>query len=370
MIMNFGKSRSLAALSVLGLAATACGSTASVASDAGDAGAVDAEVAGAETSSDLPTIAVTTNILGDVVENLVGDTANVITVMPVGADPHDFQASAQQVNDMGTADAVVINGAFFEEGIWDIIETVEADGVPLFASIDAVSTIEFGEDVHGHEGEEEGEESHDDEEEGEESHDDEEGEESHDDEEGDEHGHEEGGADPHFFTDPARMATAAAAISEFLTDTVEGIDTEALAANTEAYVGELEALDGEVTEILSTLSDEQRVLITNHEVFGYFADNYGFEVVGAVIPSGSTADGADAGALAELAEEIEHEGVSAIFADFSASDELIETLAAEVGDVDVVELFSESLGDADSEGATYTDMVRTNADRIAAALGS
>ena len=92
--------------------------------------------------------------------------------------------------------------------------------------------------------------------------------------------------------------------------------------------------------------------------------------MGSVIPSGSTADGASAQALVELAEIIELEGVPAIFAETSSSDELAQTLAPEVGNIEVVTLFSESLGDADSGGASYVDMVRTNANRIAAALGT
>ena len=110
--------------------------------------------------------------------------------------------------------------------------------------------------------------------------------------------------------------------------------------------------------------------MTNHEVFGYFADRYGFEVAGTVIPAGSTVDGSSAGALAELAALIEAEGVPAIFSDVSASDQLAQALAEEVGDIAVVELFTESLGDADSEGSTYIDMIRTNAERIAGALAS
>ncbi|MEL6984121.1 MAG: metal ABC transporter substrate-binding protein, partial [Actinomycetota bacterium] len=187
-----------------------------------------------------------------------------------------------------------------------------------------------------------------------------------DEDEHDDHGHE--GDDPHFFTDPARMADAVEGIVDFLTDEVDGLDADALAESADAYLAELEALDGEVEALVESIPEENRILVTNHEVFGYFADNYGFEVVGAVIPSGSTADGASAGDLAELAEVISDEGVPAIFSDTSSSDDLIETLAAEVGDIEVIELYTESLGDADSDGATYLEMVRTNATRIAEAL--
>ena len=353
------------ALAAVSLVAASCGSESDVASGA-----------------DLPTVAVTTNILGDVVENLAGDQVNVVTIMPVGADPHDFQASAQQVVQMTDADVLVVNGADFEEGMLDVIESAEADGVPIFEAISAVSTIEFGEDAHGHEDEEHGDEDHDDEEHGDEEHEDEEhGDEDHDDEEhGDEehedeeHGdedhdeHAHDGADPHFFVDPSRMAVAADGIADFLAANVPGIDVEAMQANAADYVAELEALDGEVEEMLSAIPDDQRIMVTNHEVFGYFADRYDFEVVGTVIPSGSTNDGVSAEAIVELAEVIEHEGVQAIFADTSSSDELAVTLADEVGAVQVVELFSESLGADDTDGSTYVDMVRSNAAAIAAAL--
>ncbi len=264
-----------------------------------------------------PTVVVTTNILGDVVANLVGDEMDVVTIMPVGADPHDFQASAQQVDQIETAGVLIVNGAGFEEGLLDIIESADAGGVPTFEAIGAV-------DAHLE--------------------------------------------DPHFFVDPSRMAQAASGIAGFLEENVVGIDEEALRANAEAYIAELEALDAEVEATLAEIPEARRVLVTNHEVFGYFADRYDIEVVGAVIPSGTTVGGASAGDLAQLVETIKREDVPAIFADTSSSDDLAATMAAEVGDIAVVELFSESLGDADSDGSTYIEMMRANANRIAAAL--
>ncbi len=378
--------RLLAALAALVLVAAACGSE-------------DDSAAG---SADGPTIVVTTNILGDVVGELVGDQAQVITIMPVGADPHDFQASAAEVDQLLQADALIINGAAFEEGLLDVIDSAMDEGVPTHEAIETVSTIEFGEGGHdehghdehgdehdedkehsdeGHSDEEHSDEEHSDEEHSDEEHSDEEhsdeehsdedkehSEDEHDEHGHDEHGHDHDGADPHFFTDPVRMADAVQGIADFLEAEVEGLDTGALDTATDDYLKALAELDAEVDGLIDDIPAEQRILVTNHEVFGYFADRYGFEVVGAVIPTGSTADGASAGELAELAELIEAEGVPAIFADTSASTELAETLAAEVGEVDVVELYTESLGQAGSDGATYLDMVRTNASRISAAL--
>ncbi len=338
-----------------------------------------------DASGDVSTVVVTTNILGDVVSSMVGGAVEVVTIMPVGADPHDFSPSAQQIAQMGDADALIVNGASFEEGLLDVIESAEDDGVLVYEAISAVSTIEYGEDGHddhghGDEHDHDDEDEHkDDEDHDEHDHDDEEGhddedEHDHDDEEGhddhdDHEGHDHSGEDPHFFTDPARMAVAADGILDFLVDNLDGVDTAALTESGEAYIAELEAIDAEIESTLARLSEDQRVLITNHEVYGYFADRYDFEVVGVVIPGGSTSDSVDAQALAELAETIEDEGVPAIFSDTSSSDELIETLAAEVGDIDIVELFTESLGDAGSGGETYLEMVQSNAERIASALG-
>jgi zinc/manganese transport system substrate-binding protein len=275
-------------------------------------------------ASDRPQIAVTTNILGDVVEHLLGDAADVVTIMPVGADPHDFQPSARQANEMREADMLITNGAGFEEGLLEVVEGAVADGVPVHAAISAIDPLDL-EDA-------------------------------------------EGGIDPHFFTDPARMAEAAEGILDALLAEVPALDTAAVRAHAGSYVEGIRSVDHDVEALLDGVPEERRILVTNHEVFGYFADRYGFEVVGTVIPAGSTTEGASAGRLADLIEQIRRAQVPAIFADTSAPAGLARTLAEDVGDVEVVELFSESLGGADSEGRTYLEMVRTNAERIADAL--
>ena len=352
LMTTFRARTSLPLIAGLVLIAAACGSDSDASTTEADSSGAPAT--GASSAGDSPsagevvTVVVTTNILGDVVSELLDDQADVITIMPVGADPHDFQASAQEIDRMLSADALIVNGANFEEGLIDVIESAEEEGVPMHEAISAVETLEFGA----------GDEKHSDD-----DHDDEE----HSDEDHDDHDHD--GADPHFFTDPVRMSSAVQGIVNFLSGQIEGLDTDALDASADEYLAQLAAVDAEVISLVDTISEDQRVLVTNHEVFAYFADRYGFEVIGVVVPGGSTTDAASAGELAALAATIEAEGVPAIFADTSSSDELVNTLASEVGDIAIVELFTESLGTADSDGPTYLDMVRTNAERIAAALG-
>ena len=289
----------------------------------------DSSSGGGTASGGAPSIVVTTNILGDVVAAIVGDEAEVTTVMPVGADPHAFQASARQADGMRKADLLVVNGAGFEDGLDDVIHGAQEDGVVVLEAITAVETLEVGEDA--------------------------------------EPGHS--GTDPHFFTDPVRMIAAAKAIAAVVVEEIDGIDATVLEERLADYVAALEELDREITATLGPIPTERRVLVTDHEVFGYFADRYDFEVVGTVMPSGTTGEGASAGDLAKLADAIRDEGVRAIFSGESATSKLADALASEVGgDVEVVELYAESLGEAGSDGETYLDMMRTNAERIADAL--
>ena len=282
-----------------------------------------------------PLIVVTTNILGDVVGKAVGDLFDVETIMPPGADPHVFQASAKQVDRMMKADLLVVNGANFEEGLLDVIKGAESDGVKVFEAIDSVDPLEDNDKEEGHD---------------------------------DHHGHDHGGVDPHFFTDPGRMAQVVKQLSDFLVLNFPEIDEKDLVSHMTDYSKKLEDLDSEVMQTLSSIPTGSRVMVTNHEVFAYFAESYEFEILGTIIPSSSTLSNTSAKDLVDLAEKMKAEGVPAVFVDASSSDALAEALAGEVDGVEVVSLFSESLGAENTAGSTYIDMVRTNSELIASAL--
>ncbi len=165
------------------------------------------------------------------------------------------------------------------------------------------------------------------------------------------------------------MADAAEALAAALAAHVPALDTDAFRERAAASVAELRALDAEAEATLASVPAERRKLVTNHDVFAYFADRYGFEVVGAVIPSVTTQAAPSAGEIDDLAAIVAAAGVPAIFADTSSPEDLADALAAEVGDdVAVVALYSESLGEEGSGADTYAGMVRTNASRIAEAL--
>lgn len=296
-----------------------------------------------------PRLVVTTAILGDVVREVVGAHADVDVLMPSAASPHEFQPSAQQVAAVRKADAVVANGGGLEAGLDDVLAAAEADGVPVFrasGSRHIAADAEVGSEVEPPEPDDGHAASHD-----------------HEHDEGaDHHDHT---ADAHFFTSPERMIDAVVGLVAFLDAEVDGVDIAAVRAGASRYVDELRTLDEEVSRILDVVPAGRRVLVTNHDVLGAFADRYGFEVVGTVLPSNTTTAGASASGIATLAQVLRDRSIPTVFVDASSSDRLARSLSEEVPGVVVVPLNTEALG-ADAD--TYIEMVRVNARRIADAL--
>ena len=277
--------------------------------------------------SDRPLIVVTTNVLGDVVEQLVGDEAEVLTLMPPNSDPHSFEISAREAARLHQADLVVSNGLGLEEGLQQHLETEEVQRLPQFIAGDVIDALDYAE------------------------------------------GDAAGTPDPHFWTDPARMIEVVDALEQSLLDEVAGIDPDRVRENAAAYRDELTALDAEMAAAFDALGADRRQLVTNHHVFGYLAQRFDFEVVGAVIPSGTTLAAPSASDLRDLTSAITDAGVRTIFAESSSPDALARVLASEAGlEVEVVALYTESLT-ADGEGAdTYLDMMRVNTQRIVSGL--
>ena len=294
-------------------------------------------------SDSSPAIMATTSIWADIVANVACDgQAEVITLIPPGGDPHAFQPSLQDRGRMESAVMIVANGLELEEGLEDTLEAVEEAGTPVFHMADHIETIGFAPGMElEHEGEEE------EEEEDEEEH--------------------HGGDDPHVWFDPIRVADALVPLSEALA-AQGGLDSGALSACVTKYRGELIALDDEIAGILAPLPHDERLMLTNHDALGYFANRYEFELVGTVIPGGSSIGEANPAELQELIGLIDQTGVPAIFAESSHSSDDAEALARQAG-VDVVVLDTGSLGPSGSGSDTYLGFMRSNAQKITDALG-
>ncbi|MFH8498584.1 zinc ABC transporter substrate-binding protein AztC [Streptomyces coeruleorubidus] len=280
---------------------------------------------GCTSGDDRPRVVVTTNILGDVTREIVGDEADVTVLMKPNADPHSFGLSAVQAAELERADLVVFNGLGLEENVLRHVEAARESGVATFEAGKAVDPLTFQAQDHG--GPEE----------------------------------EAGQPDPHFWTDPDRVRKAVGLIADQVVEHVDGVDENAIRDNADRYDGRLADLTTWMGKSFGSIPEQRRALVTNHHVFGYLAERFGFRVVGAVIPSGTTLASPSSSDLRSLTEAMRKAGVRTVFADSSQPKRLAEVLRTELGGrTRVVELYSESLTEKGEGAGTYLQMMRAN----------
>ena len=182
----------------------------------------------------------------------------------------------------------------------------------------------------------------------------------------DEHaGHGHGIEDPHFWFDPLRVKLVVNDIAARLS-ALDPDRGDTYRANASAYNVRLDELHAWTEQQVSAVPEDRRLLVTSHDSLGYFANLYGFEVVGVVL-SITTDVEPSAKHLIELVEEVTERGVPAVFGETTVSERLAAAVATESG-AKLVRLYSGSLGLEDSGAETYIDMIRTNVKRIVEVL--
>jgi ABC-type Zn uptake system ZnuABC Zn-binding protein ZnuA len=261
------------------------------------------------------------SFLADIARNVAGERLTVEALIPLGVDPHAYQPTPQDAVNVAHAYALIVNGAGLENFITPLLESA-GGGVML---IEAAAGLSPRPDPSGE--------------------------------------HPEG--DPHFWLDPNNVIKYA----ENIRDGLSQADPEGaaiFAANAAAYIEALKALDQWIVQQVETIPPERRMLVTNHESFGYFAARYGFTVVGTVIPSFSSEAAPSARQMADLIEQIKTAGAPAIFLETGADPQLAEQIAAETGVKVVTGLYTHSPSPADGPAPTYIDMMKYNVSQIAA----
>ncbi|MEL7085247.1 MAG: zinc ABC transporter substrate-binding protein [Cyanobacteria bacterium J06597_1] len=291
----------------------------------------------------IPVVA-TFSILGDMVERIGDEHVTVTTLVGPGGDAHVYQPTPADAQAVQAADVLIANGLEFEGWIDRLAEAAEFDGALAIAAtgVDAIS-----------------EDGHDD------DHDD-----DHDDEhaEGDHHDDEDHGAvDPH-----AWLSLENAVIYvDNITAALAEADPENAAIfdeNRDAYVEEIEALDAEIRAMMSALPEDTRSVVTSHDAFQYFAEEYGLTFLA---PQGvSTESEASAQDVARLIEQIRADDIPAVFMENVADPRLVEQIADETGASIGGTLYPEALSEADGPATTYLDLMRHNATTLSTALGS
>jgi manganese/zinc/iron transport system substrate-binding protein len=273
-------------------------------------------------------VTTTTSMIADLVKNVGGERVEVRGLMGPGIDPHLYKASEGDLHAIEKADVIFYNGLHLEAGLGQVLERMGewkrviavSDNIPrelLLASVDYENSY-----------------------------------------------------DPHVWFDVQLWQYAV----ESVRDALIAVDPENAATyeeNAAAYLTELDILDNYVHQQAGRVPEDQRILVTAHDAFGYFGRAYGFEVHG--LQGISTVSEASTGDVQALAEMIAQRRVPAIFIETSIPQRTVQAVqaavrsrgfAVEIGG----ELFSDALGDPDSLEGTYTGMVRHNIDTITSAL--
>ncbi len=261
----------------------------------------------------------TTSLIGDVAQRVGGDHVTVRVLLPLGADPHAFEPRPQDVAALSDADVVLVNGFGLEETLALLLENANQVRV-VSEGIEALPFAEQG----------------------------------------------EGGFDPHVWQDPNNVIVWARNIAKAFSS-ADPAHAEEFNANAEKYIAELTALDAWIVEQVAQIPEANRKLVTDHTDFAYFAARYGFEQIGAVIPSVSTGSAASAQELAALEDAIRLSGVKAIFVGATVSAEMSRRVAEDTG-VQLVFLFTDSLSAVGAGAESYLELMRYNVNAIVEAL--
>ncbi len=269
----------------------------------------------APAKSSQKTIVVTYSILGALVKDLAGDQANVIVSMPNGQDPHEWEPSAKDIETLTRADLIVQNGLGLEGGMEKALGQAREAGVKFFTASDHITIRHVGKGEGIPSGDPD---------------------------------QAEGAEDPHLWMDPLSMESIAGALAVQIKADL-GLDVSDRAGDLQTR---LEDLNSEVASSVNALPEENRKLVTGHESMGYFAQRYGFRLVGAIIPSISTQAEVSATDLAALKTLIEENQVRAIFTELGTPKAVTEAISQETG-VKVLELATHSLPE---DGSYFTFM--------------
>lgn len=294
----------LAALATLATVGVACGSD-----TAGDS------------SADLTVVATTTQV-ADLVENVGGERVAVHHFLAPNIDPHEYEPRPSDAEAVLDADVVFRSGGDLDDWLAEVVDNAGGDAEEV-SLIDAIPTARLrGAGELPGEGAE--------------------------------------AVDPHWWQDPRNTIIAVDAIADALAATdPDGAD--AYRRNADRYSARLERLDREIAHCMSLVPADQRKLVTTHDAYGYFADRYGIEVVGALIPSRSSQAQPSAGATVELVEQIEEQDVNAIFPESALNPRLEQAVAGETGATVGEALWADSLGPEGSAGDTYVGALASDA---------
>lgn len=272
-------------------------------------------------SPDGPTVVVTTTQLGDLARAVGGARAAVRQILDPRSDPHAYEPRPSDVKAVSGANVVVRSGGDIDAWLGDVLRNAGSDARTV-TILDEIADPRRDAD----------------------------------------------GIDPHWWQDPRDAETAVERIRDALA-AADPAGRATYAANAERYLERLRAMERAIARCIAAIPASQRKLVTDHDALAYYADRFGIDVVGTVIPASSTQAQASAGEVARLVRTIRSSGVSTIFPESSLNPKLTTAIAREAHAKVGPALYADSLGVKGSAGATYLGALRANTLALAAGLG-
>ena len=265
--------------------------------------------------ADKVNVMATISIIGDVVKNVAGDSVNLVTLVGPDGDAHEYEPIPADSVNMAHANIIFENGLNLEHWL-DKLYSASCSKAKRIVVSQGVSPRIFEDNPQE--------------------------------------------TDPHAWQDVTNVILYTQNVCKAL-DALDPANKNLHDANAQDYIQKLQALDTWVKEQVALIPVYKRKLVTNHDALGYFARRYGFQIIGAVIPSATT-EAADPSAkeITDLLSIIKANGVHAIFSENMANPKLAETLAKEAGVVVGPELYTDALGPVGSNGETYFKMIKYN----------
>jgi ABC-type Zn uptake system ZnuABC Zn-binding protein ZnuA len=291
--------------------------------------------AGSGADSTRLLVVATTSIVGDVVNQVGGEHIRLEVLVPLGSDPHTFQPTPQDAALVSDADVLFVNGAGLEEDFLGALIDNAGDQTQVVSVSDGIELLEFVPEEEEHEDEAT---------------------------EGEEH---EGG-DPHVWMDPNNVMVWVDNIAASLSSADADSATE-YSQNAANYKTQLEELDAWIRAQVAKIPAENRLLVTDHQVLGYFADEYGFEQTGTVIQGYSTTAQASAQELAALIDTIERLDVKAVFVGNTVNPNMAEQISNDTG-TKLSFFYTGSLSEESGPAASYIDFIHYNVQQIVTGL--
>lgn len=265
-------------------------------------------------------IVTTTGIIEDVVEHIVEDNAEVSTLMGPGTDPHLYKPTPGDIELLDEADVIISNGLHLEGKMADMLDKygLEKPVIKVSDGIDKKNLIKSADF--------------------------------------------EDSFDPHIWFDTKIWMKGMDYVTNELVR-IEGDTSGYYRKNFENYQTQVNELDQFVHDALESISDSARVLITSHDAFSYFGKRYGLEVKG--IQGVSTLSEVGLKDISNMVDFVIERQIKSIFIETSTSDKTAQSIVDGAKDKGYEleldgPLYSDALGEPDSEGGNYIGMVKAN----------